>query len=565
MLPYHKLRYCLALAYVVLAGCGGGGGGGGGASPTSAAPAPPVAANPAPVVPPPVPVAPSLPSTPLTLYTFSLAKADAALVEGAPHTFTLAGTPVGASGPTYLRTYPENPGHRSLFTLTDTSVSQADGSFSVQLSTVATASPGIYTGKIVVLACVDAACAQPKSSGQMSIPYAITIYPRGLERYAAYDRPLLPLAGGAPWITFQGNAGHTGFVPVTLDPAKFAARYRYTAKTAAGVELPMSEIANGAGTVYFSSGGACCNSPEYKTHALNEATAIPQWEYAHTNPLAPAAQAPAIAGDQIYVIGGANGSTTLAALSAAGGIRIRELVGGDLTGYSPAPTPFGGVVYAPMLNQVSAVTAVDVANGTQLYVKGSGVAATGWTPAVDNDFYYQYVDNYLYAAHRQTGVAAFAVAGAPTSAGQGYKPIFAPVIAAPNTVVGIDERTVAVFDTASKSLRWSMAGRFSRGAASDGTHLYVINGAGLSMEVRSLGDGSLAWNWQSVDFFTDYTSEPLVTNNLVFVSTMHATYAIDRTTHATVWTYPASGTLSLSPNGTLFIKGATKLVAIALQ
>jgi outer membrane protein assembly factor BamB len=509
-------------------------------------------------------VAPSLPSTPSTLYTFSLAKAEAAFVEGTPNNFALAGTPVSASGPTYLRIYPENPGHLSLFTPLGTSASQADGSFSVQLSTTAAARPGSYTGKIIVLACVDSACAQPKSSGPMSIPYAITIYPRGLERYAAYDRPLLPLAGAAAWTTFQGNAGHTGFVPVTLDPAKFAARYRYTAKTAAGVELPMSEIANGAGTLYFSTGGACCGAPEYKTHALNEATAFPQWEYAHTNPLAPAAQAPAIAGDQIYVIGGANGSTTLAALSAAGGIRIRELVGGDLTGYSPAPTPFDGVVYAPTINQVSAVTAVDVANGTYLYTKGSGVAAAGWTPAVDKDYYYQYVDNYLYAAHRQTGLAAFAIAG-PASAAQGYKPLVAPLIAAPNIVVGIDERTVAVFDTASKSLRWSQAGRFSRGAASDGTNLYIINGAGLSMEVRSLSDGSLAWSWQSVDFFTDYTSEPLVTNNLVFVSTMHATYAIDRTTHATVWTYPASGTLSLSPSGTLFIKGPTKVVAIALQ
>ena len=398
----------------------------------------------------------------------------------------------------------------------------------------------------------------------MSIPYALTIYPQGLDMYAAYERPLTPLAGAGVWATFQGNAGHTGFVPVTLDSTKFAARYRYTPKTVDGVELPISEIANAAGTLYFSTGGSCCDAAEYKTYALKEASAFTAWSFNHRSEFAPAAHAPAIAGTHVYVIGGEKGSTTVTGLDAASGLLTRQLVGGNRTGYFPAPTAYGGVVYTPVNNDFSMVSAVDAATGYPIYSQGTGIQSAGWTPAVDENHFYQYAANLLYVSNRQTGQVSFAIAG-PTSAAQQYKSVFAPLLAAPDTVVGIDERNVAVFDTALRNLRWSLAGRFTRGAASDGNHLFIINNAGLSLEVRSISDGTLLWQWQSADFFTDFASEPLVTNNLVFVSTMYATYAIDRTTHATVWTYPASGTLSLSPNGTLFIKAPTKIVAIALH
>ena len=57
----------------------------------------------------------------------------------------------------------------------------------------------------------------------------------------------------------------------------------------------------------------------------------------------------------------------------------------------------------------------------------------------------------------------------------------------------------------------------------------------------------------------------LVTNNLVFVSTGQATYAIDLATHRAVFGYPASGKLALSPNGILYIHNTTELIAINVK
>ena len=82
----------------------------------------------------------------------------------------------------------------------------------------------------------------------------------------------------------------------------------------------------------------------------------------------------------------------------------------------------------------------------------------------------------------------------------------------------------------------------------------------------SEADGSKQWTWTPpAGDDTKFVGDVLVTNNLVFVSTDASTYAIDRSTHLPVWSYAASGSLALSANGVLYIKGATSIVAINLH
>lgn len=62
-----------------------------------------------------------------------------------------------------------------------------------------------------------------------------------------------------------------------------------------------------------------------------------------------------------------------------------------------------------------------------------------------------------------------------------------------------------------------------------------------------------------------FASDVLLTRNLVFVSTASTTNAIDRTSHAAVWSYKAAGRLALSANGILYVKGKSRIVAINLK
>jgi hypothetical protein len=57
----------------------------------------------------------------------------------------------------------------------------------------------------------------------------------------------------------------------------------------------------------------------------------------------------------------------------------------------------------------------------------------------------------------------------------------------------------------------------------------------------------------------------LVTRNLVFVATASTTYAIDRSTHASVWSYKSGGKLALSANGILYIRSDAAVFAINLK
>lgn len=65
----------------------------------------------------------------------------------------------------------------------------------------------------------------------------------------------------------------------------------------------------------------------------------------------------------------------------------------------------------------------------------------------------------------------------------------------------------------------------------------------------------MLWTWQpprSDDL--SFKGNVVTTNNLVFVSTRRAVYAIDRTTHEAVWRYPYGGKLSISTNGVLYVR-----------
>jgi hypothetical protein len=58
----------------------------------------------------------------------------------------------------------------------------------------------------------------------------------------------------------------------------------------------------------------------------------------------------------------------------------------------------------------------------------------------------------------------------------------------------------------------------------------------------------------------------IATKNLLLVSTVANTYAVDLASHAPVWTYPAGGTLALSAQGILFIaQSSGKLTAVSVR
>jgi outer membrane protein assembly factor BamB len=96
--------------------------------------------------------------------------------------------------------------------------------------------------------------------------------------------------------------------------------------------------------------------------------------------------------------------------------------------------------------------------------------------------------------------------------------------------------------------------------------VYAPNTKPYRVEARAEADGALLWSWTPpIAGEAGWGAEPLVTKNLLFVSTDKATYAIDMHSHKPVWSYPASGRLALTQSGVLYIQNNEALVAVNLK
>lgn len=100
--------------------------------------------------------------------------------------------------------------------------------------------------------------------------------------------------------------------------------------------------------------------------------------------------------------------------------------------------------------------------------------------------------------------------------------------------------------------------------------VYAGSNAPQSFDAIDEVTGQILWSWVPQPPDLRFHRNVVVTDNLVFVSTDRAVYALDLTTRQPVWSYPTPGMLAISGGGTLYIvEGARqptgRLIAIALK
>ena len=121
---------------------------------------------------------------------------------------------------------------------------------------------GHYTGSFQLNVCHDQICMQPVLGSPVLVMFDIQI---GTSANAGLT-PLTPWPGVGDWETFQRNAAHAGFVPVTLHPRVPASRWLWTAP-----DKPLSTVSTAGGRLYVNSG--------YVTYALNEFDHSILWQH----------------------------------------------------------------------------------------------------------------------------------------------------------------------------------------------------------------------------------------------------------------------------------------------
>lgn len=512
-----------ASAVALLTGCGGGSGSGG-----SSAPPPPLA---------------------LTVALSANSQSDAVTEGSTAKTITYTAT--YSANETFSTPVVGNVSFdKSIFSSVTVATGTAANSFTVTATTQPNLAGGTIASPITFQLCQDAACATPYSGASSTFTENLTV---NLQE----------------WAQFQRNASHNGFVHVTLDPTKFAAAWTWTIPVNGSQYNAINPVTTGGGLVYAVRDGYAFGTGS--TYALNEKDGSVAWKSDLAN-LNSAGSASYDNGTVYVPTQNSNESSNIVAYNAKTGAFINQMPFGTQWATFISPTVYGGNVY--------------FGGESTLYGFNPGTAATLWqssipselfgreTPAADQNYVY-YSTGVSYGSHPKMEIlnradgSLYAEISDPLGSWAGYEYFGSPMLGAANSLIAYSgeagsglalssseattPRNLARFDVAAKTILWHTNSAYITTPAYANGVIYAAQNSPTQLDAISEADGSVLWSWTPPAGDSGFHNNIIVTDNLAFVSTDQNVYAIDLTTHKSVWSYKAAGKLSLSPNYILYI------------
>jgi len=366
----------------------------------------------------------------------------------------------------------------------------------------------------------------PEATGSAEVTFMLTSGPRSVARSLSFDvgevgPPPDSWSGVAPWRGYQRDAGHTGYVPVLLDPSRFKVRWRVYR---GGGERVLGQIVTETGSAFLSEGFF-----SGVVTALDLASGAVRWELEDRG-----FGQPGTATGRVYATTANSVNSELLQIDAASGqVMFRVPFENQFTQYPPPVVVDGTIVSAGL--EFGGVTAYSEADGSFLWshdtwgesapaAAGStvyNVRSKGWTALQGFDL--------------RTGDLQFEI---PVQCDCGAA---SPVLASPDRVVVAIQGQIYGFDLTTNSIAWTREPATTI-ATVDG-RLYVTSGA--EVQVVDAQDGSLLETWQPPD------GEPggaqiAVTDNLLFLAFGGQVHAVDTSSWTEVWHHRGDGYMSLS-------------------
>jgi hypothetical protein len=429
--------------------------------------------------------------------------------------------------------------------------------YALELETQPSVTAGSYTGQVVLSLCQDSACATREVAPSVTVSYSVQVLSPTTTWPGNHLTSLAQIPNAPDWSTFQGNAGHTGYVPVSISPDAFTTRWQRTNPSLLyfNSQINLATVTTAAGSFYLAGGNAITAHSEYDGTLL--------WRYDFSSLQFPSANPPAVSNGSVYIAAGQQSSTYFYTLKASdGSVITRSAMSSQWEQYlAPTVGPQGVYTDAGTYGGLFAFNL----NGTPLYAAATS-QQSAWTPAADAISVYAYTGDFLRVFDSVSGTLTASIAD-PTFTNYVYEIGGSAVLAGPNSVFaaayenkflngGAIGNSLVHFNVHAQSVDWTVKGDFPKTPAYDSGVIYLVNNNPLQVEARDEMTGTLLWHWAAqAAGDTEFISEVLLTQNLVIVSTNLSTYAIDRTTHHAAWSYPAAGSLALSASAILYIAG----------
>ena len=428
----------------------------------------------------------------------------------------------------------------------------ANGTYTAVMNSSPTLAVGNHQGRIEVKVCQDVACNAQFPGSPLYIDYDISVVSN------TNLTPLTKWNNVNDWETFQANAAHTGYVPVTLNANNFSQRWRWTVPESNNKVSP-AVIANGL--VYVSSSGYFASSS--KLYALKETDKSIAWQhdFGSVNALNP----PAVSAGKVFAATSGHADTFMWGFSADAGVQqFSTAFLAQWPGFY-APTIDNGIVYTNG-GYYSGLNSFNTSDGSNAWFRSLN-QYDKWTPAVDATNAYAYLGEScsgcnnagLTIMNKSTGAVVYTIPD-PQHNWTGWSINGSPVVGANGNVFAINQANnnyanhLISFNTQALSINWSISGTFNINPTLANGVIYLANKSPLQLEARDETSGTLLWKWTPTEANeTGFYGNIVATDNMVFVSTNSKVYAIDINTHTPVWNYWKPGELALSNNGVLYI------------
>jgi outer membrane protein assembly factor BamB len=441
------------------------------------------------------------------------------------------------------------------------------GSYTFALDTLPTKPGGHYTGNLTIKLCSDQPCTVAQAIPSITVPFDVTVQTSDSAWPGDKLTTLSAVSGLSDWATFQGNNAHTGYVPMDVKPDQISLRWKRGAinNSDAGYSAVISPLVTSSGR-FFASG-------DKKLTAYQESDGTTVWSYDTSGLKYPSVNPPAVDNGLVYMAGGQQDSTYMMAFDAATGtVRMKSAMSSQWENYL-SPIVQNGAVYTNA-GTYGGLYAFAL-SGDRLFT-GSLSQTSMWSPSGDARAIYAYTGDALTMFEPKTGAVlatikdtaftnyVYQVGGAAVIGANGG--VYAAAYTNGYLNGGGIGNALTRFDTLKGFVDWRVQGVYRvTPAYADGV-LYAPNFNPYRVEARAEADGKLLWSWvPPLSGEITFQASPVVTKNLLFVSTNLNTYALDLKTHQPVWSYPAPGYLAISQNGILYIQSPNALVAVNLK
>lgn len=411
---------------------------------------------------------------------------------------------------------------------------------------------GRYQGKFEVRLCKNAACSEQHPGSPLQIPFDFDV--RSHSRLS----PLTALT--APdWTATQGSKTHAGYVPVTLDASRFAPRWLWQPPGPDGLAgLPVAQ----SGVAYLSA----TTNAGMSLVALDEGTAATRWQYDFGHL---AVNQPTVGEGRVFVPNCDYNNAAMWGFDAVTGSNLFR-TSFESQGYCYSdPVVHDGKVYSAG-GYYGGMYGFDATTGTQDWFLALN-QFFGWSPTVANGELMvpirpAYPVASTYGPYK-TGLTQVSFDGHWVGYTDDNREAIASTITDHGTwlstgsiVASEDGRSVANNGVTltgygiQGGILWQLVGDYVANPAIAGNEVFAVKNGIL--EVRRLGDGVLLWSWapEIAPANGVFIYAPVVTDNLVFFATDTKVYAIDRSSHKPVWSYPMAGNLALSAAGVLYVQ-----------